>query len=144
MQEKIVRNNNNKVNKNIKGDEMKKLTLLIMVILPSLAFANTQKSLKCRVDEPIMGGEKLHVPVTIVEGARIVTPIVTDFKGHQFSAVWLQGDSFEPQAALSMNFGDINSIMYDFELEGHSGPINVITYAGLRFQCWVESSSRNL
>ena len=117
---------------------MKILVLALMIILPTLGFAEVDLELKCRVDEPVMGGAKVDVPVMIIKGSQIKPVSVTEFKGVKFSAVWMQGDQFEPQAVLQMNFGDIHSAMYDFTLEGHVGPINVISHNGLRFQCWVE------
>ncbi len=112
---------------------MKKL-ICLLILISSSGFS---KSLKCKVDEPVQGGDEKIIPVTITEGY-IVDLNVIKFKNYEFSVLWDKGDEYYPQASLTMSFGKFQSKMYDFTLNGHVGPINVLEYDGLRFQCWVD------
>jgi hypothetical protein len=112
---------------------MRFLLLALIIAAPGLASA---KTVSCQVDD--LGGTKISVPVAVAEGAFDVKEQPVTFKGGTFSVLWQKGDQFETQTSLRMKFDNSTSTMYDFVLDGHFGPINVIEHNGVRFQCWVE------
>lgn len=114
---------------------MKPLFILLLISVSQTAFA---ENVKCQVDQPVENGRKMPVPVTVSSGAQIVEAQPVSFAGHTFSAHWAQPSREDSQGWFKMNFDGHSSIMYDFTTKGHHGPINVIYFENLRFQCWVE------
>ncbi len=113
---------------------MKKPVLLAAIMLFSTSAFS--KTILCQVDNLL--GNKLPVPVRIIKGSVVSQPEIVSMGDHLFSVLWQQGDSYDPQSSLTMAFDGNFSHMYDVSLEGHVGPINVVDFEGLRFQCWVE------
>jgi|GEM_PF-6517812 len=114
---------------------MKPLIIMLLICISQSAFA---ESVKCQVDQPVEKGKKMPVPVTVSIGAQLVEAQPVSFSGHTFSAHWTQPSWENSQGLFKMSFDGHSSIMYDFTTEGHPGPINVIYFENLRFQCWVE------
>jgi len=113
------------------------LALALTLICMTACAPAQARAIACQVDEAVENGQVLSVPVTI-QGETETYPPVT-FKGIGFSASWIKGDKHEPQAVFMMNYGDLNSSIYDFSPDGHAGPINVLSKNNIRFQCWVAS-----
>ena len=107
--------------------------LILFTFYGSLVCA---KTVKCRA-ENANGSGAVEVPVTIRQGAVVVPIQEVDFSGKKLSVVWDQATPREGQAVLNMKYGTLSSSMYDFELEGHFGPINMIAQGTDRFLCWV-------
>ena len=110
---------------------------LILIAVLTLTTVNVfAKDILCRADKITSGDTKVAIPVTIIKGSQLAEVTEVAFHGKNLSVVWNQGDTYEPQTYLSMNFGDVSSKMYDLNLEKQRGPINVLVDGDLRFQCW--------
>lgn len=110
---------------------MKVFTLaLFSFVLSASAFA---KNLHCQAGDA-GNHNPVQVPVTLVSGAMLVDPIVTEYQSYKLSVVYNTGDEFEPQTWLSINANEISSQTYNVSEQG----LYHLKAPSLFFQCWFE------
>ena len=112
--------------------------IIVGLLFLSISQTVFAKTVKCQVSEPVAGGAKMSVPVNVTSGNMIPSDDNINFKEKVFSVTWNAGGEYESQTYLQMQFGESVSTMYDINLQKQVGPINVIEFDGLRFQCWAE------
>ncbi len=103
-----------------------------------LAFAPAPETIKCKADQPVEGGASIEFAAQVLENGAALVPDPAVFLGTPVAAVWRKAGRHESQATFTMIMGKVTSTIYDFSIDGHTGPVNVLTADDIRFQCWVE------
>lgn len=125
--------------------------LLICALAFTYLFATTstvtakgsEKEIFCQLDDiTAQNPEKVKFKPYVTRGTMIPAQDSDSgramFDDLEFAASWGQGDQYEPQTYLRMQFGNTSSTVYDISPEGQIGPVNVMIQGHTRFQCWFE------
>lgn len=93
----------------------------------------SERTIKCSVDN--MAGDGM-IDVNLVDQNSSQAVGKGEFKGHRVAVSWFKGTPQESQTSLAMSLDGFTSTMYDIKLEHQVGPLNVLTFGNVRFQCW--------